>query len=244
MTTPTLSMAEVAVYATILQNIEQHPGVHQFSLSPSPEIILDVWLGAFSVFRLVLLRDVSQQRQREIEMHLYWSSVAHELRTPLTSILSHLEVSRSENVPADVQTHSLEIVHQQTHRLNNLINSTLDLGRLKSTTHLPKHSLDMILLAEEAIAELILLAEVKGVGLNFNFEPPIPPVLGNPDKLKQLMLNVLDNAIKYCQAGDTVTVLLTSTPEQVVCQITDTGAGIPAQHLPPSYATILSGATG
>ncbi len=221
-----------AVYAHLLQKIKQDTVVQQFPLSPAPESTLEVWIGHFGTFSLIVLRDVSKQRQREMEMHLYWSSVSHELRTPLTSILSHLEVSRSENVPEDVQKHSLEIVHQQTHRLNHLISSTLDLGRLKAVAHLPKFSVDIILVAEEAIAELILLAEAKDISLNFQFDPPIPPVLGNPDKLKQLFINLLDNAIKYCQAGNSITVSLTAVSDAVQCQIADTGAGIPAEHLP------------
>lgn len=225
-------MATTAVYAQLLQKTKQDTVVQQFPFSPSAESTLDVWIGRFGTFNLIVLRDISEQRQREMEMHLYWSSVSHELRTPLTSILSHLEVSRSENVPEDVQKHSLEIVHQQTHRLNNMISGTLDLGRLKAVTHLPKFSVDIILVAEEAIAELILLAEAEGIGLNFHFDPPIPPVLGNPDKLKQLFLNLLDNAIKYCQSGDSVTVSLTADANHVQCQITDTGVGIPAEHLP------------
>jgi signal transduction histidine kinase len=56
--------------------------------------------------------------------------------------------------------------------------------------------------------------------------------LGNPDKLKQLFINLLDNALKYCQPGDSITVSLTAVHETVQCQVADTGAGIPAEHLP------------
>lgn len=225
-------MVTTAVYAHLLQKIKQNQAIQQFSLSPSPELTLDVWVGCFRTHSLVMLRDVSEQRQREMEMYLYWSSVSHELRTPLTSILSHLEIFRLENVPENVQKHSLEIIHQQTHRLNHLINSTLDLGRLKAVANLPKLKVDIILVAEEVIAALILLAEAEGIGLNFCVNSPVPPVLGNPDKLKQLFTNLLDNAIKYCRSGDTVTVSLTAVTHTVQCQIADTGPGILAEHLP------------
>ncbi len=225
-------MTTTAVYAHLLQKVQQDTAVQQFPLSPSPETTLDVWVGRFGAFSLIVLRDASEQRRREMEMHLYWSSVSHELRTPLTSILSHLEVSRSENAPADVQKHSLEIVHQQTLRLHNLIRSTLDLGRLKAGAHAPRLKVDIVLLAEEAVAEMILLAEARGISLNFRFDPPVPPVLGSPDQLKQLFINLLDNAIKYCQAGDSIIVSLTAVADTVQCQIADTGAGIPAAHLP------------
>lgn len=225
-------LGTTAVYTCLRQKINLNTAVQQFPLSPSPETTVDVWIGHFRTFSLIVLRDVSEQRQREMEMHLYWSNVSHELRTPLTSILSHLEVSRSENVPEDVQKHSLKIVHQQTHRLNHLISGTLDLGRLKAVAPMSKLNVDIVLVAEEAIAELILLAEKEGIHLNFHLDPPIPPVLGNPDKLKQLFINLLDNAIKYCHSGDSVTVSLTAASGTVQCQIADTGLGISAEHLP------------
>lgn len=223
---------ETAVFTHLLQKIEWETAVQHFPLSLPSGVTLDIWVGAFGAFRLMVLRDVSEQRQREMDLHLYWSSVSHELRTPLTSILSHLEVSRSENVSPDVQQHSLEIVHQQTQRLNNLIGGTLELGRLKAVVSLDKISVDMILVAEEAIAELILLAEAQDIGLDFYYALPIPPVLGNPDKLKQLLINLLDNALKYCQPGDSISVSLTAVDETVQCQVADTGAGIPAEQIP------------
>ena len=224
------ALETTAVYSQLLHKIEQETAVSHFPFSPSPASTLDVWVGPFGAFQLILLRDITEQRQREMEMHLYWNSVSHELRTPLTSILSHLEISLSEDVSTELQRHSLEIVHQQTHRLSNLVRSTLDLGRLKAVVQMPKQKIDIILVAEEAIAELILLAEAKGIELNFHYSPPMPSVLGNPDKLKQLFINLLDNAIKYCQAGDCVTVSLTAVNHTIQCQIIDTGAGIPAEH--------------
>ena len=215
----------------LLQKMERDTAVQHFPLTVTPEITLEAWVGPLGTYRLVLLRDVSEQRRREMDLHLYWSNVSHEVRTPLTSILSHLEVSRSENVPDEVQKHSLDIVYQQTQRLNNLIYSTLELGRLQATTQLDKISVDIVLVAEEAIAELILLAEAEAINLDFHFTPPIPPVLGNPDKLKQVFVNLIDNAIKYCEAGDAVTVALETAEDSVRCQVIDTGIGIPAEHL-------------
>lgn len=226
------ALETTAVFRHLLQKLERDTAVQHFPLNLPTETTVEVWIGSFAAYRLILLRDVSQQRQREIELHLYWSSVSHELRTPLTSILSHLEISRSENVPADVQQHSLNIAWQQTKRLNTLIYSTLELGRLRALTQLDKIPVDMVLVAEEAVAELILRAEAEDIGLDFHFTPPIPLVLGNPDKLKQVLINVLDNALKYSQPGGLVTVSLEAVPEGVQCQIVDTGEGIPAQHLP------------
>lgn len=113
------------------------------------------------------MRDLTEQRQRDIELQLYWGKISHELRTPLTSMLSHLELSRSPNISPELQAHSLEIVHQQTQRLTKLIQSTLELGRLKTSQPFDKTKVDIILIAEEAISALILLAEAQGINLDF-----------------------------------------------------------------------------
>ncbi len=175
-----------AVHTYLLPKLEGDTAVQHFPLILASEARIDVWVGTWGMSRLVLLRDLGAQRQRELDLQLYWSGVSHELRTPLTSILSHAEVARSEKAPPEIQSHSLEIIYQQTQRLINLIHNMLELGRLKSTALLDKVQADIVLVAEEAIAELILLAETQDIELNFQFAAPTPYVLGDPDKLKQL----------------------------------------------------------
>lgn len=204
----------------------------QFPLTFPNDVTLNVWAGPIGSSTLVVLRDMSEERQRELERQLYWGKVSHELRTPLTSILSHLEVSRSPNVSPEIQTHSLDIVQQQTQRLTKLIHGTLELGRLKMSQPFDKVKVDMVLVAEEAVAALILLAEEQKIGLDFVAAPYTPPVLGNPDKLKQVFINLIDNGMKFCEAGDSVTVSIDVNDEGVRCCVQDTGSGIPAEHLP------------
>ncbi|HFC11515.1 MAG TPA: HAMP domain-containing histidine kinase, partial [Anaerolineae bacterium] len=94
-----------------------------------------------------------------------------------------------------------------------------------------KTIVDLILVAEEAIAEMILLAERQDnhltlvcgdVGLN---------VYANRDKLKQVLLNLLDNSLTYCLAGDAITVTVAEENDTILCTVADTGNGIPQQHL-------------
>lgn len=215
----------------LLQKIGRDERVQRFTLLIEAERSLDVWVGPFGTGRLVLVQDLSAKRQQELDTHLYWSSVSHELRTPLTSILSHLELSRAASVPDEVRRHSLEIVHQQTERLNNLVRGTLDLGRMKALTQFDKMRVDLVLVVEGAIADLILLAEQQEIGIDFSCQPAIPPILGHPDKLKQVFINLLDNGIKYSPKGGTITVSIEAVADGVCCQIVDRGMGIPAEHL-------------
>ncbi len=225
-------LTESEGYGRLLQKIKRDSALQHFPLSFSKDIIVDVWVGPVGNARLIFLRDLSEQRQHEIELQLYWGKISHELRTPLTSILSHLEVSRSANISPDLQAHSLEIVHQQTQRLTKLIHSTLELGRLKISQPFDKTKVDIILIAEEAIAALILLAEAQAINLDFFCDTPIRPILGNADKLKQVFINLLDNAMKYCQPGDSVSVSLAVDGDGVRCEVRDTGSGVAEAYLP------------
>jgi two-component system phosphate regulon sensor histidine kinase PhoR len=94
-----------------------------------------------------------------------------------------------------------------------------------------KTKVDIILIAEEAISALILPAEAQEINLDFYCDSPIPPVLGNADKLKQLFINLLDNAMKYCQPGDSVSVSLAVESDAVRCEVRDTGSGVAEEHL-------------
>lgn len=218
-------------YGRLLQKIKRDSSLQQFQLTLSTDSLVDVWIGSIGNGRLIFLRDLSEQRQREMQLQLYWGKISHELRTPLTSILSHLEVSRSQNITPELQARSLEIVHQQTQRLTNLVQGTLELGRLKLSQPFDKSSVNLILIAEEAISALILLTEAQEINLDFICDTSIPAVWGNPDKLKQAFTNLLDNAMKYCQPGDSITVSLAIEGGLVRCEVRDTGGGIAEEHL-------------
>jgi two-component system phosphate regulon sensor histidine kinase PhoR len=225
-------LTESEGYGRLLQKIKHDSSLQHFPLTLAQDAVVDIWIGPIGNARLIFLRDLTEQRQRDIELQLYWGKISHELRTPLTSMLSHLELSRSPNISPELQAHSLEIVHQQTQRLTKLIQSTLELGRLKTSHPFDKAKVDIILIAEEAISTLILLAEAQSINLDFFCDTPIPPVLGHADKLKQVFINLIDNAMKYCQPGDSVSVSLAVEGDGVRCEVRDTGSGVAEEHLP------------
>jgi two-component system, OmpR family, phosphate regulon sensor histidine kinase PhoR len=117
-------------------------------------------------------------------------------------------------------------------RLTGLVRNALELGRLKSGGPTVAGKVDLILVAEEAVGELILLAEAQQIAFNFQCDTASAYVCGDPDRLKQLLINLLDNTLKYGRPGDSVTVSVTSEGPEVRCRVADTGPGIPAEHLP------------
>jgi len=180
----------------------------------------------------VFLADLSRQHNLEQAAHLFLGSLSHELRTPLTAMLTHLEVLRTPEIPEAVRQNSLSLMHQETRRIAKLVEGLVDLNRLQITPEVSEQPLDLLLVAEEAIAEIILEAEARQIQVSLEAGAPLPRVRGDPDRLKQVFLNVLDNAVKYCRAHDKVEVSLKSLPEGVSSTILDTGPGISPEDLP------------
>ncbi len=199
---------------------------------PAGEQALSWWLCPVEQWTLVLLLDLSQQRQMERASHLFLSSLSHELRTPLTAVLTHLAVLQTNDLPETVRQQSLTLIQQETQRVSRLVHHLLDLSRLQTTAELELRPVDLLVLAEEAIADVILTAESRQIVISLQAESGLAWVLADRDKLKQVLLNILDNAVKYGRSGDQVEVRLQKRPSAIAVTVQDSGPGIPAQHLP------------
>ncbi len=208
------------------------PASHYRVLNLPGDRTVSWWIYALAQGSLVLLSDLSQQRQMERASHLFLSSLSHELRTPLTAVLAHLEVLRTPNLPDEVRGNSLHLIHQETNRISRLVQSLLELSRLETSAELERRPTDLLLLAEEAIAEVILDAEARRIAITLQADTGLTRVLADPDKLKQVFLNLLDNGVKYGRSNDKIEVSLQKKDSGVGVTIRDTGPGIPAEHLP------------
>jgi two-component system, OmpR family, phosphate regulon sensor histidine kinase PhoR len=201
-------------------------------LTLAPDRRLSWWLCPLPQMTLLLLFDLSQTYQMQRASQRFLGTLSHELRTPLTAVLAHLDiVNQPETDPATRQS-SLAIAQQEMKRLARLVHDMLQLGRLEMSEGVEKRPLDLFLVAEAAVADIILTAEEKGIAISLEATPPLPLVHGDGDRLTQAMLNVLDNSVKYGRDGDTVQVMLTPEGDGVRCTIRDSGPGIPPTHLP------------
>jgi two-component system phosphate regulon sensor histidine kinase PhoR len=213
----------------------RQPGVlqaHYRTLPLLPDMMLSWWICPLPHLNLIVLTDISRQHKAEQTARVFLGNLSHELRTPLTALLTHLAVLRAPNVPEAARQTSLDIIQQETSRMARLVPALLELSRLEISEPIHLRPVDLILVAEEAIAQVILEAEARGINLTFETASPLPRVLGDSDRLKQVFLNLLDNALKYCRAGDKIEVTLCPQPGGVRATFRDTGPGIPAEHLP------------
>ncbi|HEY8497882.1 MAG TPA: ATP-binding protein [Limnochordales bacterium] len=183
---------------------------------------------------VALVRDVTELRRLERVRSDFVANVSHELRTPLTALKGFIEALQ-EGAAEDpaTRTRFLEIMARETDRLVALINDLLDLSHLESrNVELRRAPVSLPELAGAVIAMFARKAAAKNLALEQDLPADLPPVLGDEDMLRQVFINLLDNAVKYTPSGR-ITVRARAEPQQptVRVEVADTGIGIPRQHL-------------
>ena len=161
------------------------------------------------------------------------SSVSHELRTPLTSIRGWVETLRTLDDPEDENYRKgLEIINNETARLYNMVEELLDFSRLQNgRLKMSCHPLDLV--AELTDAVLFCEARIQREGLLLSYSEPeeMIPVYADPNRLRQVFINILDNAIKYSAPGGRITVKIWQGEYKAFIEIIEQGRGIPPEDL-------------
>lgn len=164
----------------------------------------------------------------------FLSIASHQLYTPLTALRGYLSMilEGTYGKAAPKQQPIIGILEQSAHRLINLIRNLLDISRIESgRLELDLVSLDLAELTRELIRELLPNARKKDLALRF-VKPtqPLPHVAADRERLRQVMLNFIDNALKYTTAGR-IDVTLRQVNDELVFAVTDTGKGLTAQEI-------------
>ena len=160
------------------------------------------------------------------------SSVSHELRTPLTAIKGWSETLNGIDDPEMIKK-GMRVITNETERLSQMVEELLDFSRIQNGRFtLMKSTMDI--LAELGEAVLIYQERAYHEQINIIYYEPdmLPFVYGDKNRLRQVFINIIDNAIKYSDPGDTVTIDAFEEDNMVVITITDTGCGISEADLP------------
>jgi two-component system phosphate regulon sensor histidine kinase PhoR len=192
-------------------------------------------LGRDEVGVVMVLHDVTELRRLEQVRTEFMANVSHEVRTPLTAILGYLETLLAGALEEPEHARKfLEIVHRHTERLGRLLSDLTDLSNIE----LGKVSLRLqpTSLSETVDSVLIIIgpkAEVGEVLLKSDVPRDLPLVRADHDRLAQILINLVDNAVKYTPRGGRVTVhARRDGPDMLAVAVVDTGVGIPRADLP------------
>ncbi|MEN6414003.1 MAG: ATP-binding protein [Veillonellales bacterium] len=162
------------------------------------------------------------------------ANVSHELRTPLTIIRGYNEALLDGTINETTQIKKYYcLMRDEAVRMERLINDLLDLSRLQSAkVTADKEKIPLEAVADSVVHILKQQAEQKGIHLLANTKGPLPAIQANGDRIIQLLLILLDNAIKYTPSGGKVTITTFIDGDTVSVQVADTGVGIPSEDLP------------
>lgn len=178
---------------------------------------------------VIVIHDITAERIREKETREFLAMVSHELRTPLSFVQGYTE-ALLDDVAESKELHDkyLQTIHNETQRMGRLVNDLLDLEQLANGTYpINKDRLLLDKIVEQVVSRYQSEYAKKGVNLRrwIHSEEPFW-LLGDEDKIIQILINLLDNALRHTPSGGDVTVETSIVNNELILSITDTGEGI------------------
>ncbi|MEH1962266.1 MAG: ATP-binding protein [Nostoc sp.] len=162
----------------------------------------------------------------------FLATLSHELRTPLNAIMGWTQLLRSRKLDETTTGRALETIERNTKSLTQLIEDILDVSRIiRGTLHLNIHQVKLVPLVEAAIDTVRPAAQAKEISIKCRFKPEVGVIVGDANRLQQVVWNLLSNAVKFTPKGGRVDVQLQRIQSHVQIRVSDTGGGIAAEFL-------------
>jgi PAS domain S-box-containing protein len=163
----------------------------------------------------------------------FLATLSHELRTPLNAILGYARMVRSGIVTADRVARAVEVIERNATSLTQIVEDVLDVSRIVSgKMRLNVQPVDLPEIVRNAVDGVVPAADAKGVQIEVALDPPAAPVSGDPERLQQVIWNLMSNAVKFTPRGGRVQVRLQRVDAHVEIVVADTGIGISKEFLP------------
>lgn len=198
---------------------------------------------------IAVSRDISDQKRQEAELRKardaaesasraksrFLAGMSHELRTPLNAILGFSEVMKSEMFGPLGHPHYGEYarhIHESGEHLRDLIDDVLDLSRIEAGKwRLTPELLDVQEVAEGVIRTMSITAQRAEVALDLHLQPGLPALRADRRAVRQMLLNLVSNAVKFTPKGGSVALSVQAADKSVLLEVRDTGIGIPSDDL-------------
>lgn len=179
---------------------------------------------------VIVIQDITDIKRLENLRSQFVANVSHELKTPLTSIKGFSETLRYVN-DEKTRIKFLDIINEEAERLTRLINDILSLSSLEQNRELKVEEIDTVEEIRRICDMLHQMAVAKSIELTLTASGN-PILMGDRDNFNQMVINLVDNAIKYTEPNGKVKVRIEKSGGNLILSVKDTGIGIPEEHLP------------
>ncbi len=180
----------------------------------------------------ITIHDITHLKKLDRIKSEFVNTVSHDLRSPLTAILGYTELIERAGPVNNLQRDFIRRVQHSVQNITGLVNDLLNLGRIEAGFDSHREPVHLKQLIENSLGELKALIESRQMKLVCQLPESFPPVFANPVQMRQMLDNLLDNAMKYSPNGSTISVAAEVQQDQVILQFKDTGIGIPPKDLP------------
>jgi signal transduction histidine kinase len=179
---------------------------------------------------VLILNDITELRLLQEKQRLFVTNVSHELKTPLTTIIGYIDLLEEKGGDRDVFEASVHYLKDAGDRLLRLVTDLIDLSSLsRFEFEIEPRSTGISAVIRDITGQMALKAQKFDIQINTDIDEA-GEIMVDPVRIKQAVVNVLDNAIKY-SAGGNITIALKNTRDHILLDVTDTGCGIPPQML-------------
>jgi PAS domain S-box-containing protein len=175
----------------------------------------------------ITLQDISYLKELDRLKNDFVHTVSHDLRSPLTALLGYAELIDRIGPLTDQQRDFLTRIQTSIQHITTLVNDLLDLGRLEAGFDTRRESVHMSGILKYTLDTYDTQARGKKIDLIYDIARDLPPLRANPIRIRQMLDNLVGNAIKYTQEGGRVTVNAALHDDQIILQVSDNGPGIP-----------------
>jgi PAS domain S-box-containing protein len=207
--------------------------------SPTGEIV-----GASKIARDVseqkrMLRELAEANRSKEE---FLANLSHELRTPLNAILGYARILRTPDMDPAAHARAAEVIERNGKMLAKLVSDVLDISRIAAgKTRLNRRRCDIVAVIDAALDVVAPAADAKGVRLERDVPIKAASIVADPDRIQQVLWNLLANAVKFTPRGGHITVRLRMNPTDVIVAVSDTGVGIDPAVLPYIFQRFRQG---
>ncbi|HYD48302.1 MAG TPA: ATP-binding protein [Terriglobales bacterium] len=183
---------------------------------------------------ILVFHDITAIKQLEATRRDFVANVSHEIRTPLTAIRGYAETLRMGAIDdRDRALQFLEVIERHSERLGRLTEDLLALSDLElGRAALQKAPMSIAAAIDTALDVLRDKAMQGKVELHKDISAELPPIVADPDRMVQVLVNLIDNAVKFTRPGGRVTISAAAQPTQIELSVADTGEGVPGRDLP------------